>query len=459
MDDDSEFIDKAKHFLEKKENDLEVETLDSPIEALREIRENSYDAIFSEYRMSDMDGLEFLKTLREKGLDTIFVLLLENNDDEVINKALNFGADFCMRKDGDSQFKYDIMSQVAKFQEKHKKKFDLLSSKEEKYRRLFETSKEGIMILDAETGKILEVNQAFENLLGYEEKDILGKELWEIGKEEEIRKNILRIKIIEEEGSEEFDEVKLETKHGDEIIVELLGNVYEKENEKLIQCHIKEVTKEKEAEEKEEFLHSLLRHDLLNKLQVISFYNEFMREQSVSEEQEETIQKSERAVHDCINLIEKVRKIRKVGREEIEPVNLNIIIDQVIDQEEHEASEKGMEIERDRVKNEVKSGYLVQEIFSNLIENAIRHSGGSKIKISSWEENGEVVVSVEDDGIGVPDKIKNKIFKRGYKDLETAGSGLGLYLVKELVDSYGGSVEVKDSEMGGARFDVHLRKA
>ncbi|MFW6142563.1 MAG: sensor histidine kinase, partial [Candidatus Saliniplasma sp.] len=68
------------------------------------------------------------------------------------------------------------------------------------------------------------------------------------------------------------------------------------------------------------------------------------------------------------------------------------------------------------------------------------------------------IVTVEDDGKGIADDIKEKIFERGFKKGENAGSGLGMYLVKEIVESYGGSIDVKDSELGGARFDVILKR-
>ncbi len=67
-------------------------------------------------------------------------------------------------------------------------------------------------------------------------------------------------------------------------------------------------------------------------------------------------------------------------------------------------------------------------------------------------------MTVEDDGKGIPDDIKDKIFKRGFKKSKEGGSGLGMYLVKEIAESYGGRIEVKDSEMGGARFDVNLKR-
>ncbi len=87
------------------------------------------------------------------------------------------------------------------------------------------------------------------------------------------------------------------------------------------------------------------------------------------------------------------------------------------------------------------------------------HSGCEKIRIGFKEAGNECIVTVEDDGCGISDENKDKIFERGFKKGETAGTGLGTYLVKEIAESYGSGIEVKDSELGGARFDVHLQKA
>ena len=67
-------------------------------------------------------------------------------------------------------------------------------------------------------------------------------------------------------------------------------------------------------------------------------------------------------------------------------------------------------------------------------------------------------MTVEDDGKGIPDDVKEKIFEKGYKQGENAGSSSGMFLVKETVESYGGNISVKDSELGGGRFDVHLQR-
>jgi len=171
------------------------------------------------------------------------------------------------------------------------------------------------------------------------------------------------------------------------------------------------------------------------------------------------LEKAAEVTQDGIDLIEKVRKLREVGEEEeLKQVAVDKVIKNIISEVEGKAEEKGIEIQYECIDCKVSGGSLLEELFSNLMENSIIHSGCSEIKISSRETEEECIVTIEDDGKGITDEEKEKIFERGYKEGESAGSGLGMYLVKEIVQSYDGSVEVKDSDLGGVRFDVHLRK-
>lgn len=233
----------------------------------------------------------------------------------------------------------------------------------------------------------------------------------------------------------------------------------EDEEYKKITGIVIDIDERKKAEEREEFLHSLLRHDLRNKLQISLGYIGMLKDTDLSEEQEKFVGKDWKAKHEAIELIERVRKLREVSREGVEEVNLHSIVQSAVDKYEQKASQRGMEIDVEEFEHGVKGGSFLGELFSNLVLNSIVHSEGSELRIRTTETEGEVTVTVEDDGKGIPNEGKKKIFEKGYKKGENAGSGLGMYLVKEIAESYGGSVEVKDSELGGVRFDVHLSKA
>lgn len=219
-----------------------------------------------------------------------------------------------------------------------------------------------------------------------------------------------------------------------------------------------DVTESKEAEEKTEFLHSLLKHDLRNKAQIIQLSLEML--EGLTDEQREYVDRAIKTNEESVELIEKVRKLRSVEQgEKLEEVNLKSVVGEVVEENKEFASEKGIEIELDCHSNfQVWGRDLLKEVFTNLIGNAIKHSGGNKIKVSGAKSNEEVICIIEDDGKGIPDESKPNIFDKGFKTGSTAGTGLGTYMVKEIVKSYGGRVEVKDSELGGAKFQIYLRE-
>ena len=104
----------------------------------------------------------------------------------------------------------------------------------------------------------------------------------------------------------------------------------------------------------------------------------------------------------------------------------------------------------------VEGGSLLKEVFTNLIENSVFHSNGNNISIKSKIKEDQVICIIEDDGEGITESEKERIFERGYTTDDERGTGLGLFLVKMLIEIYGGSIEVKDSELGGACFDIYL---
>lgn len=219
----------------------------------------------------------------------------------------------------------------------------------------------------------------------------------------------------------------------------------------------KDITERKRAEEREEFLHSLLRHDLQNKLQIIRNALTLLENTDLSEDQKDFIDMAMGSSNKGKDLVEKVRTLRKLEKEEVAQTNMETAIRKAVGENEPVAEEKDIEINYDCEGCVVQGGSLLEELVSNLLENSIKHSGCDEVVISTKESDGGCVVRVEDDGCGVPDEEKGKIFERGYRWGDSAGSGLGMYLVKEIAEHYGGYIEVKDSELGGARFDVYLK--
>ncbi len=117
------------------------------------------------------------------------------------------------------------------------------------YRRLFESSKDGILILNAKTGKIVDVNPFLIDLLGYSKKELIKKSIWEIGAFQDIIENKDKLLELQQNEYVRYEDLPLETSNGSKIHVEFVSNVYFIENQKVIQCSIRDITARKETEE------------------------------------------------------------------------------------------------------------------------------------------------------------------------------------------------------------------
>lgn len=211
---------------------------------------------------------------------------------------------------------------------------------------------------------------------------------------------------------------------------------------------------------REGFLHSLLRHDVRNRSHIVQGYLELLKDFDLPEEARDYLDKAIKSVLETAEIIEKVTALREAEREETSAVKINPIVEKAVEESRPYAQEKGMETEMvcSDIDIELWGGTLLTELFTNLIDNSIRHSKGSRIRISDRKTDDEVVYTIEDDGIGIERDLRDGIFDRGFKNGDTGGSGLGLFLVKRIVESYGGDVEVMDSDLGGARFEVRMKR-
>ncbi len=134
-----------------------------------------------------------------------------------------------------------------------------LKVSEERYRRLFEAAKDGILILDAVTGQIEDVNPFLCQLLGYPKSDFLGRQLWEIGVFQDIAANQAAFRTLQDQEYIRYDDLPLATKDGRINSVEFVSNVYECAGKKVIQCNIRDLTSAKQeiAEQQRFFTLSL----------------------------------------------------------------------------------------------------------------------------------------------------------------------------------------------------------
>ena len=117
-----------------------------------------------------------------------------------------------------------------------------------RYRRLFETAQDGILILDAETGQVVDANPFMKELLGYSQEEFLGRKLWEIGPFKGEAASKIAFAELQLKDRIRYEGLPLETKDGLRVEVEFISNAYLVDQKKLIQCNIRNITERKRAE-------------------------------------------------------------------------------------------------------------------------------------------------------------------------------------------------------------------
>jgi signal transduction histidine kinase len=208
----------------------------------------------------------------------------------------------------------------------------------------------------------------------------------------------------------------------------------------------------------------LLRHDLGNDLQVIAGFSDALATRMDGDQElNEYADKIQHTAQSAANLIDNVGDTVKTLQEEGEPEarDLEPTMSTVVENVRAKFESLTVEYDPSEFEYRVYTGDLIDSVFTNILSNAAVHNEGP-ITVRLWTEEptpGTVRIRMADDGKGVPEEIRDEIFEMGQKGPDSDGTGFGLGLARTLIESYGGTVEVKDSEWGGADFQITLERA
>jgi len=363
-----------------------------------------------------------------------------------------------------------------------------LEESEIRYRRLFETAQDGILILDAYTERIEDANPFIIDMLGFPIEEIVGKRLWEIGPFRDIEASQLAFLELQNKEYIRYEHLPLETKDGRHITVEFISNVYLVRHKKVIQCNIRDITKRTRAEEalrvSEQklsiakrmeaigFMAAGIAHDLNNILSGIVGYPDMilmdLPENSPLRKPIEIIRVSGNRAAAVVSDLLAVARGVAIGEEVL---NINSIIKEYIRSAEHnklEATNPAVTFKFQldpNLLNTICSSSHIKKSLMNLVTNAteaIKEEGTVTIsttnrcldKCLKGSEDlcqGEyAVLTVHDNGLGLSAKDLDRIFEPFYtrKILGRSGTGLGLAVVWNTVQNHGGYVNVLSDESG-----------
>ncbi len=316
------------------------------------------------------------------------------------------------------------------------------------YRTLIEDSLAPVYIV--QKGRFVYVNKAFEKLTGFSKEELMKINPFDFVYPED--RDLVYRRYVEREkglrGTETYS-WRIITKEGDIRWVTVRPSRILYKGEPAVAATLVDTTEIHRLNEKLErknkylaLLNKIIRHDILNDLAVVRAALE-LRDEGLMDKALARIDK-------IVRLIEETRVLEKVG-DKIKVVNLADIVKEVAEMYASDAV----------IKLNVSDAYVyasdgLKSALQNILHNAVVHSGKNpvEIEIKTYTEERWGVVSIADNGVGVPDEIKNRIFDEGFST--GGGSGLGLYIAKKIVEMYDGTISVRDNTPSGAVFEIRL---
>ncbi len=362
---------------------------------------------------------------------------------------------------------------------------DAMQVSELRYRRLFEASKDGILIVDAQSQKITHVNPFLTDLLDYPAEHFLGKELWEIGFLRDKQASRAAMQQLNEKGSIRYESLPLEDGAGRLHPVELVANVYQEGAQRVIQCNIRDISERNRLEillrgqaselsdlhrRKDEFL-AMLSHELRSPLAPISNAVQLL---SLDTDNETKLHRQargiiERQLRQLQHLVNDLLEVSRITSGRVQLMQTRVPISGIVsgaletvrplaDQRMHTLT---VTVPPEPIWLHADAGRL-EQVLVNLLTNAAKFTGeGGRIGIDVQLEGDECVVRVRDSGVGITPSLLPHIFDLFTQaertlDRSQGGLGIGLALVQRLTELHGGSV-VAHSELGkGSEFVVRL---
>lgn len=206
VDDQAELLDITRIFLERG-GDIVVETSTSAVAAIEMLREHKYDAIVSDYEMPQMDGIEFLKTIKRMGLEKPFIIFTGRSREDIVIEALNSGADFYLQKGSEPKVQFAELRNMIHQAVMRKRIEEALLQSETNYKTLVECTQDSIYMVD-KRGKYLFMNSHHKARLGITDKDCHNFYYEDLHSEEESVCFLNLIREVIEESKPLHDEYK-----------------------------------------------------------------------------------------------------------------------------------------------------------------------------------------------------------------------------------------------------------
>ena len=474
------------------------EAVDTPTAMRAALLDKKWDVVTSDHSMPRFSGPAALAMTLELRPGLPFIIVSGEID---VNQAVTLikggAADYVQKAELVRLVPVieRLLHEVEARNEKQAGERALLVS-EARYRRLFETAKDGILIVDAETGQIDDVNPFLLDLLGFSKEEYLGKKLWEVAAFPETSASKSAFLELQNTGYIRHDNIPLHANDGRSVDVEFVSNVYTVDDKKVIQCNIRDIRVRREIEEQarkfasdlekmvlvrttqvltlnkelEAFNYSVS-HDLQAPLRRISGFVTALERtcaDKLSDKGKELILEIRTSTQHMTTLIKALLKLSSTWDTAFQwiPTDLSSLATIIAHELQQADPDRNVEIVIGEGIMGTGDNTMLRVVLENLMQNAW--------KFTSHRESARIEFGVErlpdkpstyfvrDNGAGFDMEYADKLFgafQRLHSEHEFRGTGIGLASVQRIVHRHGGRIWAEAAVDQGATFYFNLEAA
>jgi PAS domain S-box-containing protein len=381
---------------------------------------------------------------------------------------------------------------------------EALQASELRYRRLFESAKDGILILNADSGQIVDVNPYLIEMLGFSKRELAGKELWEIGPFKDIIASKLAFEELQQRGYIRYENLPLESREGVVRQVEFVSNSYLAGENRVIQCNIRDITERKLAEEdlrltnqrlegalaelqtKTHELASMTQqlwqasklatmgelaasvaHELNNPLATISLHAEVLVGQLAADDpNRRSLLVIEQEVERMASLVSNLLLFSRRSHQQISTIDIGEELQNSLQFIHYHLRSHSITVATDfagDMPSVQADRQQLRQVFLNLLTNAsdaMPQGGSLTVRARKHSlENGSAAVIIEfsDSGIGIEPEDVPKLWEPFFTTKsEGKGTGLGLPICRRTVEEHGGTIDIESLPGKGTTVRIIL---
>ncbi|MFW6111042.1 MAG: PAS domain S-box protein, partial [Thermoproteota archaeon] len=342
-----------------------------------------------------------------------------------------------------------------------------LRQERKRFREIFNNANDAIYLHELTEeglpGRFREVNEVATEMLGYSKEEFLEMSPRDIDAHPHAKKVPQIMGELEEEGEVRFEMVH-RAKDGREIPVEIHSRLFTLGGKRRVLSIARDISQRKQKEknleeslemlamlnEKLEVVGKLTRHDVRNKLSTLSNNLYLVKTRVDDPGVKRYLEEAEEAIKESARIFDFAKAYEELGTQEMKTVDVERVVDDVVHQLFSELKEAGIEVDNRCQGLRVVADEMLPRLFYNLFQNTLEHGGEGvgEIRVFCRECEGGVELVYEDDGVGIPEEEKEKVFREGYGE----GTGYGLYLIKKMCEVYGWTIQETGNPDEGARF-------